>query len=62
MDLAIGLGAPVGNRGCRLAVGLQDNLAKPHLNVVLVAQSAKIFSRLDAGHTNASENPERQLP
>jgi len=42
VDQAIGRRTTVGRYLWPLSAGLQDNLAKPHLNVKLVAKSGKV--------------------
>jgi hypothetical protein len=61
VDQAIGLRTGVGKYVCLLATGLQDNLAKPHLNVMLVAKSGKVPLHLETGHRISLKTAERQL-
>ncbi len=61
VDQAIELRTGVGKYLCPLAAGLQDNLAKPHLNVMLVAKSGKVPFHLETGHTTSLKTAERQL-
>ncbi|PYT60768.1 MAG: hypothetical protein DMG35_10530 [Acidobacteria bacterium] len=61
VDRAIGLRTAVGKYLCPLAAGLQDNLTKPHLDVMLVAKSGKVPFHLETGHTTSFKTAERQL-
>ncbi len=61
VDQAIGLRTRVGKYLCPLAAGLQDNLTKPHLNVMLVAKSEKFPFHLETGHTASLKTAEGQL-
>src|SRR5216684_9296784 len=61
VDQAIELRTGVGKYLCPLADGLQDNLTKPHLNVMLVAKSGKVPFHLETGHTTSFKTAERQL-
>ena len=61
VDEAIGLRAGVGEYLCPLAAGLQDDLTKPHLNVMLVAKCGKVPFHLETGHTISLKTAERQL-
>ena len=62
MDWAIGLRTSVGKYLGLLAAGLQDDLTKRHLNVVLVAKSGKVPCYLRTGHATSSKASQRQLP
>jgi len=55
VDQAIGLRTGVGKYLCPLAAGLQGDLTKPHLNVMLVAKSGKVPFHLETGHTTPSK-------
>jgi len=61
VDQAIGLRTGVGKYLCPLAAGLQDNLTKPHLNVMLIAKSGKLPLHLETGHMTSFKTAERQL-
>jgi hypothetical protein len=58
VDKAIGLWTTVGQYLSPLADGLQDNLTKAHLNVVLVAKSGKVPCHLCIGHATSFKTAE----
>ncbi len=60
-DQAIGVRTGVGKYLRPLAAGLQDDLTKPHLNVMLVAKCGKVPFHLETGHTTSLKTAERQL-
>jgi hypothetical protein len=60
VDQAIGLRTGVGKYLCPLAAALQDNLTKPHLNVMLVAKSGKVPFHLETGHMTSFKTAETQ--
>jgi hypothetical protein len=61
VDKAIGLWTAVGKYLSPPAAGLQDNLTKPHLNVVLVAKSGKVPCHVRTGHATSFKTSQRQL-
>jgi hypothetical protein len=61
VDQAIGFQTGVGKYLCLLAAGLQDNLTKAHLNVMLVAKSGKVSLHRVTGHATSFNAAERQL-
>jgi len=60
-DQAIGVRTGVSKYLRPLAAGLQDDLTKPHLNVMLVAKCGKVPFHLETGHTTSLKTAERQL-
>jgi len=61
VDKAIALWTAVGKYLSPLADGFQDNLTKPHLNVVLVAKSGKVPCHVRTGHATSFKTFQRQL-
>jgi hypothetical protein len=61
VDYAIALWTSVGKCQRPLGAGLQDNLAKRHFDVMLVAKSGKVPFHLDTEHTTSFQTAGREL-